>query len=287
MISSRYPSFRSPWLGLMSKVLAGWMLLLGAASPGRAQGGFGPDPFRPYNSQYDPFVFGVAPGPLDLGRSRLGPGNGLLGANRFEDYMNSIQGGAGGARLGAGSPYSPYFQANRQYDEGFGRVYRPNKEADARFEVDQGEVTRLYFQYLREKDPKKRAELFRQYTGARTRVLRELASPRPTSSRTARRPATSARSSGAAATEDRDLMLAPPPLRRRGTRSRSAGAESTRDSAAGTAPPPLGRSTGGSGSARGVVPSEVLDRAMRAPRPRVRVPVPDPNYVPPPDPLKR
>ena len=50
-------STRGNWLRC---VLGGLTVLVGGATNAWAQG-FGPDPFRPYNSMYDPYVFGTAP----------------------------------------------------------------------------------------------------------------------------------------------------------------------------------------------------------------------------------
>ena len=98
----------------------------------------------------------------------------MRGANQFENYLNSLQGT--GSHAGAGTPY---YRANRAYDREFNREYRPNREADSRFDTNQEMVTELYFKYLREKDPQKRAEIFKDYNRARSRADRDLASPRP------------------------------------------------------------------------------------------------------------
>ena len=152
-------------------------LLIGMLLPAAVHGqGFGPDPFQPYNSQYAPFVTPVAPGPLDYGY--YGAGRGVRGANQFQEYLNSLETRAAGARAGGAGVGVPYYQGNRAYDEEFGRIYQPNKAADQRFEATQASLNQLYFDYLREKDPKKRAELFRNYNRARSRADRELAFPR-------------------------------------------------------------------------------------------------------------
>ena len=148
------------------------LILLGIAAASRAQG-MGADPFRPYNSQYDAFIFPIAPGPMDAGFRAARDTQGVRGANQFENYMNSLQGT--GSHAGAGTPY---YRANRAYDREFNRDYRPNREADARFDTNQEMVTELYFKALREKDPQKRAEIFKDYSRARSRADRDLASPR-------------------------------------------------------------------------------------------------------------
>jgi hypothetical protein len=249
--------------------------------------GFGPDPFQPYNAQYAPFVTPVAPGPMDYG---FGPGRGIRGANQFEAYLNSLQTSAAGARAGGAGVGIPHFQANRAYDRDFGRIYQPNKAADQRFDANQANVNQLYFEYLREKDPKKRAEIFRNYNRARSRADRELASPRgflgaqpgtPSTGRERRSTSTE----GATGAKNRDLLSAPPPATSGATRSRPGSARSGADSSLGP-PPPLGGSRASTGSDLGVTPSQVLDRAARSDRPRAgarpRAPGVDLTDPPPP-----
>jgi hypothetical protein len=298
MNPSRSPSSGFPGLRFAVFALLIPLVSQGASPACLAQSGFGPDPFRPYNSQYDPFIYPVAPGPTDFGYNRGGV-NGIRGANQFEAYLNSLQSanlgigaGASGAGLRGGIG-NPYFQANRAYDREYNRIYQPNKEADARFETDQSKVTSLYFEYLRERDPKKRAELFREYTLARRRATADLAAPRATATRaTTRAPrhsVTAAEGGEAADLRGRDRLSPPPALPSRGTRARSGRTESGTLSDVGPPPSLFGDSNSRSGTSRAVVPSDVLDRARRAdhtrPDSRVRTPRPSPAR-PAPDPLK-
>ena len=243
----------------------------------------GPDPFRPYNAQYDAFVYPIAPGPMDAGYNSAMKGQGVRGANQFENYLNSLQGT--GSRGGAGTPY---FRANRAYDHEFNREYRPNREADARFETNQDMVTELYFKYLREKDPQKRAEIFKDYNRARSRADRDLASPRPgtqrSSARSSRReapPALGSESTGTG-TKGRAVDRAPSPLSSERSRSRTSAAGSARGSRVGPAPTPLGGLAPDLGSPGGASPSQVLDRATRSERSRVAPRVPGLGSAPPP-----
>jgi len=266
-------------------------LLLGVLLATAARGqGFGPDPFQPYNQQYAPFVTPTAPGPMDYGYYN-GPGRGIRGANQFQDYLQSLQTSAAGSRAGGASVSIPYYQANRAYDREFGRIYEPNKAADQRFEANQASVNELYFQYLRAKDPKKRAEIFRNYTRARSRADRDLAFPRGVGAQSGARattrregPATS-REDTARAT-DRDLLATPPPAISDTPRSRARSARSGGDSSLGPPPSPLGRSRASTGSSGSATPSQVLDRAVRPDRsrtgPRPRSPGADLSSPPPP-----
>ena len=212
---------------------------------------------------------------MDYGYNN-GLARGVRGANQFENYLNSLQTSAAGARAGGRGVGIPYFQANRAYDPEFGRIYQPNKLADQQFEANQASVNQLYFEYLREKDPKKRAEIFRNYNRARSRAGRELASPRGvpgaqpgTRSTPGARDAPTS-SEDATGAKDRDLLAAPPPAASDTTRSRARSARSGADSSLGPPPSPLGGSRASTGSGDGATPSQVLDRAARSDRSRIR-----------------
>src|SRR5208283_5451831 len=222
-------------------------LLLGVLLSTAARGqGFGPDPFQPYNQQYAPFVTPIAPGPMDYGYNNQ-MARGVRGANQFENYLQSLQTSALGARAGTGVGV-PFFQANRAFDREFGRIYQPNKAADQRFEANQASVNQLYFEYLREKDPKKRAEIFRNYNRARSRADRELASPRgvlgaqPGTRSTTRREGRATSPEDTTAVKDRDLLATPPPATSDTPRSRARSARSGADSSLGPPPSPVGGS---------------------------------------------
>ena len=271
------PTPRSIRFGVLTTALMP-LVLVGFASTSRAQG-FGPDPFRPYNSQFDPFVYPTAPNSADYGRN--GPGSGVRGANQFENYLNSLQGT--GSHAGAGTPY---YRANRAYDREFNREYRPNREADARFEDNQTIVTDLYFKYLREKDPRKRAEIFKDYNKARSRADRDLSGPRPGNQRSNARssrggapPALGTESTGTS-TRDRGMGSAPSPLSSERSRTRTA-TGSARGSSMGPAPSPLGGLAPPANSSGNASPSQILDRATRPERSRVAPRVPSLGSPPP------
>jgi hypothetical protein len=292
MISSQGPSFGTRQNGSVKWWFPALLVAAGLTASAEALAqGFGPDPYRPYNSQYDSFVYPVAPGPLDYGQNQSPLRSGVRGANQFENYMNSLM-GPGAGRAPSGGVGSPYYRGANRVTEREGMNYQPNREIDAKFDSSQEMVSDLYFKYLRERDPKKRSELFRQYNRARNRVDRDLASPRSASSRAGAR--TTRRAGGAASAEtpegadrgtadrlptDRRSGSAPPPLPSSRVRSRTGAGDTGDLPTAGPAPPPLlRRSERGSSAADELLPSQVLDRADRLDRsrvgPRVRVPLP-------------
>lgn len=248
-----------PWLALGA---AGPLLL--AIAPNAGAQGFGPDPFRPYNSQYDSAVFPIAPGPMSaFGNTMLNQNQGgVRGANQFENYLESIGDGRGGARR--------YDQANRAYDRQFGRQYQPNRKADAGFQERQEEVSELYFRYLREQDPRKRAELLREYKLARGRATRQLSvgARNARSPRTARPGAEGALNGQAREFDERpDLDYEPGVGRESGVGA--ARSPAARRAAPGRAAPspdiPAAPPTGSAdGRTRGRSPSQILDRAMES-----------------------
>lgn len=252
--------------------------------------GFGPDPFRPYNSQYDPFVYPVLPGPYDAGGNTALNTQGIRGANQFQRYLNEL-----GVTGGRGGPGMPYYRANRIYDKEFKREYQPNRLADQSFEATQQNISEMYFRYLREKDPKKRAQLLREYQRAQARSSRELSSPRHTVARkaadaergqemqdeesepsrpgeSARPPAPSVGRRGSAT----GRLRPPPPSDDESADEQNKGANPlTRP-----APPPVSGAVGSSRSRAGTKPSEVLDRALRMDREEKALRSPSPLTTP-------
>src|SRR5579883_2170577 len=144
-------SRRGSWLG-PSLLAAGLLLAPSFATAVRAQPGFGPDPFWPYNNQYTPYVTPIGPAdPMAGGRiATIPPRTGVRGANRFEEFMDELQGGPGrntSDRAGVGTPYyrstvSPTYDPKRR------RQYQPNFRADRDLERTQREVADRYYAYF-------------------------------------------------------------------------------------------------------------------------------------------
>ena len=160
MISSR--SFLAKWLTGLALPLAGSL-----APEALAQSGFGADPYRPYNQQYDSFVFPIAPGegggvvPSAGAMDRAG----MSRANRFQDYMNGV----------TNSDYRTQRRLDPRSDES--AQYRPNRKVDEEsgYNKKQEMVSEAYFAYIREKDPRKRAELLKEYQKIQAKPTKEFA----------------------------------------------------------------------------------------------------------------
>ncbi len=169
-------STRGKWL---RSSLSALVILVAPASTSTvwAQGGFGADPFRPYNSQYDAYTYPTAS--PDMVPSAGGmPRMGIRGANQYQGYLDELAGsGRQSERYGIGVPY--YRSAvDPSFDPKGDREYRPNGKADRTYEHTQEVITRKYLAYFAEKDPKKRAELLKDYNRVRSNVSRAMSARR-------------------------------------------------------------------------------------------------------------
>ena len=200
----------TPRRPLIARLLA-VLVVVWLAVPGtRVMGQLTPDPYNIVgegNGQYESFMYANQPN-----ASSMFPNQAVLqqaraayrGANRFQNYVERLDGGLPesnrpdlGRRPGAGTPY---YQANRPYDQDFKRQYRPNQDVDSTFykdqetqvsrfrEEEQGKSDRRardakYQQVIQEKDPKKRSQLLREYNFLSLLQARKRApSPVPTAS---------------------------------------------------------------------------------------------------------
>ncbi len=169
-------SYRGGWL--RSWVLGATLVVAPAVSTTvQAQPGFGPDPFWPYNNQYTAYTTPIGPASPDAGQSSAYIGRqGFSTANQFQQYVDGMS-GPGRTSSDRANVGIPYFRGS--IDPAFGgadRDYRPNAGSADDFEKKQQDVTKKYFAYFSEKDPRKRAELLREYQQARRESSRELGS---------------------------------------------------------------------------------------------------------------
>lgn len=147
-----------------------------------------PDPYRPYNSGYDQFIYPTYPNGVGLvpNQNVLEGRSGFGRANRFQDYLDGGDSGLGGDLSVGGrrtGPGVPYYSSYRRYDRDYDRVYQPNQTSDQDYYRDQQARHDKYLEYLRERDPKRRAQLYREYTRDSQKASRDLSAPRGTLSR--------------------------------------------------------------------------------------------------------
>jgi hypothetical protein len=208
------------------------------------------------------------------------PRSGLAGANQFQEYVNTLGGGAGRSsttdRSGVGLPYYRS-TVDPAYEQTYQREYRPNEKADRAYERRQELVTDQYLAYFAERDPKKRAALLQQYRQTRRSTSGTLGTRRETPARlldaATRLGAKMGLSTPGERDRERPALRTPPPPRgpgataRPGTASRlrpdavDSGRETPSDFAGGLPSrlSPIGRPRVGDRLRR--TPGDVLNRA--------------------------
>jgi hypothetical protein len=241
-----------------------------AAAPRAWAQGYGPDPFRPYNAQYDAYTYPIGPGGPNGANGGLPFRSGLRGANQYENYLSELA-GADRSRVEKYGIGMPYYRS--AIDPRFltpDRDYMPNRKSNRSFEQTQTRITEKYMAYFEERDPKKRAQLFKEYAQAQSSARRLLsAGRRGSASRVldaADEVVTPRRR--ASAPSEPDVQPAPTRGSRRGAAAIEPADEpleprrsSTRGSAA-TVIPPAPAPPGGAASSRSRrTASDVLNRA--------------------------
>ncbi|MDR3639416.1 MAG: hypothetical protein P4L84_36785 [Isosphaeraceae bacterium] len=155
------------------------------------------DPYKPYNAQYEQYIYPSYPteGGVAPNQSLLeGGGGGAHAYQRFMEEEDEMDRAASNSSVSPGrrGVGVPYYRAYRDYDKAYSRVYTPNKKADEAYLASRQTRDDLYSQYLKETDPKKKASLLKEYQEYNQRAMRELNETRTPSSRrsTARADAT-------------------------------------------------------------------------------------------------
>jgi hypothetical protein len=224
------------------------LTILGLTAGARAQ--HTPDPYNivgEYNVGYEDSMYPTYPN-----GAGFSPNQGILQgarpsrANTFQSYLDSLDGGSdalfGASFRSRGGAGVPYYRAHKEFDDAFDRVYTPNAAPDQAFRADQAARTKLYVEYLKEADPKKRAQLYRQYNQQSLRTARD-----------------SGAGSARATLRSRNSSAAP--VATPATSRASAFRIPSR------IPSPLARPGGAGRSSASETPDDILDRALRAARP--------------------
>jgi hypothetical protein len=247
---------RGGWIWATSLVLA-----TAVAPNAFAQPSFGPDPFRPYLNQYDPYVYPMGPASPMAGGGEGMIRPGFRSANQFQDYLEGLSGPGRLTtdRAGIGMPYYRS-SVDGTWGGSGSRDYQPNVRSTPTFEQTQRRVTDRYFAYFSERDPKTRAVLLKEYRQARRDASRVLSSgtPSPTevlNSASGTRPRSGAMRTGRSADDQPSSSL---------RSGRFDDSDRGRRTSSRSAPPPPSIPSIGSSRASGrsrSTPTRVLDRA--------------------------
>ncbi len=271
--------------------------LFSGANPASGQQTF--DPYRPEQAPYNSSSFPSQPNNYALPNAAreaseydataAGAGTGGSRFNTFDRYMSGSAGDLFSNRRAPTGAGVPYYDSYRRLDSTFGRSYNPNSESDRNFNERPSEFTRraterdrLYKLYTRERDPARRAQLYREMQNPAE--ARGAAAPAAPAAPTARggaprrvAPTTPPAESAATPRDPRDITPRAP------NRSPSGGL--------GPVPPPSpsGRSPAGTAPAIGprpLSPSELGSRVpmpprQAAPRPTTATPRTPSSTAPP------
>jgi hypothetical protein len=150
---------RDRWIRILFAGLCVTAAPLGLSSA-RGQG-FGPDPFRPFNSQYMQYAYPIAPetGGAAMGARGLGRSD-----NQYQRWLTEQDGASRLAteRYGAGLPYWKVRTDVKEDTQA-----RAKRRIAARNDDGMGLITQKYLAYFSEENPNKRAILLRNYTPIR------------------------------------------------------------------------------------------------------------------------
>jgi hypothetical protein len=203
--------------------------------------GFGPDPFRPYNNQYDQYVYPIRP---ETGAAAAPARNTSRGDNQFQQYMNELD---GLSRLSSGRPGPgvPYWKLRSDYEQD--KRDRVNRRTPRNGGDVLGSITQHYLAYFSEENPKKRAILLNDYNSGRRAQERDGAARRADS-------------------EDDERAPGLDPSRRSGVTSglrRSAEMSEERSGRAIPPAPPIRGAAGETSRRTPRRPTDVLERSRR------------------------
>ncbi|MFM1800663.1 MAG: hypothetical protein RJA81_15 [Planctomycetota bacterium] len=135
-------------------ILAGMSVGLASHSLAMAQSSY--NPYEPYTSQFRNYTRPGGFNPFDA------MSNNRSQNNTFESELDQLFGGRETA-TGRSRDTARYYNSFRKYDEDFDRLYRPNQDVDRLYNERKSSRESMYLKAFREKDPRKRAEMFRDF----------------------------------------------------------------------------------------------------------------------------
>jgi len=173
----------TPQFSLSCRPAASGLALLIALAHGTLASAQGhtPDPYRPYNSMYDPYVAPTYPRSDGYfpNQNRLEIRSGPSQANQFQNFLQETPLGTDPSGLSrSGGAGTPYYRAHRRFDP---RNRPNNSDADRLFrekqqdrDVKYFDARRKYQEALNERDPQKKAQLIQAYAAAKRLAEQDL-----------------------------------------------------------------------------------------------------------------
>lgn len=131
------------------------LLLHQLAGQARAQSAY--NPYEPFTNQYRDYS---RPGGFNAFDTMS---NNRSQNSTYQAEMDRLLGGRETA-TGKSRDSDRYYNAYRKYDEQLDRLYRPNQKVDELYNQRKNTRDSVYFKALRERDPKKRAEMLKSYS---------------------------------------------------------------------------------------------------------------------------
>ena len=179
----------TPRFSLSPRPVASGLALLIALAHGTIASAQGhtPDPYRPYNSVYDPYVYPIYPSGDGYfpNQNRLTGRSGPSQANQFQDFLDEDRLGSDPSRRacrGRPAPASPITARtaastpdNRPNNSEADRLFREKQEErDTRY----FEARKKYQEAVNERNPQKRARLIKEYAAAKRLAEQDFQRPR-------------------------------------------------------------------------------------------------------------
>lgn len=125
-------------------------------NPEKVQAQSAYNPYEPFSSEFRKYSTPGGFNPFDA------MSNNRSQNNTFQSELDQLFGGRE-TSTGRSRDSGRYYNAFRKYDEDFDRLYRPNQDVDRLYNERKTSRESLYLKAFREKDPKKRSELMKDF----------------------------------------------------------------------------------------------------------------------------
>jgi hypothetical protein len=125
-------------------------------NPEKVQAQSAYNPYEPFSSEFRKYSTPGGFNPFDA------MSNNRSQNNTFQSDLDQLFGGRETA-TGRSRDSGRYYNAFRKYDQDFDRLYRPNQDVDRLYNERKTSRESLYLKAFREKDPKKRSALMKDF----------------------------------------------------------------------------------------------------------------------------